>query len=1078
MRRIFMVCMVVFACATTVAWGATMRTAATHKATLSAGQKTKSHSRPKRHVAVKARTTSKPKRNGGRAGKKPVAKAASASSNLQAPLASGTSLLLGEKSVMSTLDENAAGTAEAFPFTAALTGTARSISVFLDTRNTAKTLVAAVYRDSSGQPSSLLASGSLSSLKAGAWNTVTIPNLSITSGRQYWLALLSKGGPDYFRDTSTANQCRSVTSKQTTLTAAPATWATATHWQSCQPSAFVAGVATPQGTLTPTPPTGPSGSGAPVTILPPLATAAPQVTGTPTEGQTLSSTTGTWTGSPTAYAYQWQDCDALGLICQNIAGATSSTYTLTDSDVSAYVRAVVTATNSLAAVPANSNLDGPIAQQPAPTNTTAPTISGTTTQGQTLTAARGSWSGSPTAYAYQWRDCDTSGSNCTSISGATGSSYTLTANDVGNTIRVAVTATNTGGSAAATSAATATIASSTPAAPTNTTAPTISGTTTQGQTLTAARGSWSGSPTAYAYQWRDCDTSGSNCTSISGATGSSYTLTANDVGNTIRVAVTATNTGGSAAATSAATATIASSTPAAPTNTTAPTISGTTTQGQTLTAARGSWSGSPTAYAYQWRDCDTSGSNCTSISGATGSSYTLTANDVGNTIRVAVTATNTGGSAAATSTATATVAGSGGTGTGGTGGTGGTVVGATGEPNVTCSTTLNPGANVQNALASASNGQVVCLNGGNWAAQTITGVTHTGMVTLAATPGASVTIAGLTITGQTNNLTIEGMTWTRQFFDRSGISNVIFQYNTLQNLPDTFAVYSYPRSVGGNGVANGVQVLYNQFDHIGSCVELDGGEGMQENWTISHNVCGPDVGDGISSADDPSHYIQIGGVSGVTIDNNAFEGPYDAQGIKDGPHNNVIHVWGTQSDIDIENNIMWHTDSRAQTILIEEGHTDGVIIKNNLDIEDPANFTNSNIYTMAWDVNKANSETIVNNTAVSPFWGTMDGVLYQQSSGDYTNTTNQTVTGNIVEPKAPGGDSNFNTSCSSSCSYGGNVSGDGSAPGSGSVLNWNATWQTTSWTPNSGSPWVAPPAGYYKPVGLSITAGYQGTIGP
>ena len=1072
MRRIFMVCMAVFALATTVAWGATMRTAAPHKATLSAGKKTKTQSRPKRHATVKARTTSKSKRRG-KTGKKPVAKAATASTSLQPPLASGTSLLLGEESVMSTLDQNAAGTAEAFPFAATLTGTARSITVFLDTRNTARTLVAAVYADSNGEPSSLLASGSVSSLKAGGWNTVSIPDLSMTSGRPYWLALLGKGGVVYFRDASSSNQCRSVTSKQTSLTSAPATWASARHWQSCQPSAFVAGVATPQSTLTTNPPTTPGGSGSALpTILPPVATAGPQVSGTPTEGQTLSSTTGLWTGSPTSYTFQWQDCDGLGVLCQNIAGATSSTYALAGTDVNSYVRAIVTAGNSAGSVPSYSNLAGPVAQEPAPANTAAPTISGTSTQAQTLTANHGSWSNSPTSYAYQWEDCNTSGASCANISGATSSSYTLTANDVGNTIRVTVTASNAGGSGSATSAATATVASSAPASPGNTALPQISGMATQDSALTTTNGSWSNGPTSYAYQWEDCNTSGASCANISGATSSSYTLTANDVGNTIRVTVTASNAGGSGSATSAATATVASSAPASPGNTALPQISGMATQDSALTTTNGSWSNGPTSYAYQWEDCNTSGASCANISGATSSSYTLTANDVGNTIRVTVTASNAGGSGSATSAATATVASS-----GGTGGSS-TLVGTAGEPNVTCSTTLNPGANVQSALASASTGQVVCLNGGSWSAQTLTGVTHSGMVTLAATPGASVTIAGLTITGQTSNLTIEGMKWTGQFFDRAGVSNVIFQYNTLQNLPDTFAVYSYPQSVGGNGVANGVQVLYNQFDHIGSCVELDGGSGMQENWTISHNVCGPDLGDGISSANDPSHYIQIGGVNGVTIDNNAFEGPYDSRGINDGPHNNVIHVWGTQSNVDIENNIMWHTDSRAQTILIEEGQTNNVTIKNNLDVEDPANFTNSNIYTMAWDVNKAHGETIENNTAISPYWGTMDGVLYQQSSGDYTSATNQTVSGNIVVPTASGGNANFNTSCASSCGYSGNVSGDSSAPGSGSVTNWGASWQSTSWTPTSGSPWTPPPAGYYKPSGLSDTAGYQGTIGP
>ena len=59
--------------------------------------------------------------------------------------------------------------------------------------------------------------------------------------------------------------------------------------------------------------------------------------------------------------------------------------------------------------------------------------------------------------------------------------------------------------------------------------------------------------------WQDCDSSGNNCTNISGATSSSYTLASGDVGHTIRAVVTATNTGGSGPATSAQTAVIAQS---------------------------------------------------------------------------------------------------------------------------------------------------------------------------------------------------------------------------------------------------------------------------------------------------------------------------------------------------------------------------------------------------------------------------------------------------------------------------------------------------------------------------------------
>lgn len=83
----------------------------------------------------------------------------------------------------------------------------------------------------------------------------------------------------------------------------------------------------------------------------------------------------------------------------------------------------------------------------APVNSAAPIITGTAQQGQILTASTGTWSSSPT-YAYQWLRAGTA------INGATASTYTLASADVGSTISVQVTATNSVGSASATSAAT------------------------------------------------------------------------------------------------------------------------------------------------------------------------------------------------------------------------------------------------------------------------------------------------------------------------------------------------------------------------------------------------------------------------------------------------------------------------------------------------------------------------------------------------------------------------------------------------------------------------------------------------
>ena len=98
-----------------------------------------------------------------------------------------------------------------------------------------------------------------------------------------------------------------------------------------------------------------------------------------------------------------------------------------------------------------------------PVNRTSSSISGITQEGQTLSAGVGIWEGTPTlAYTYQWQHCNTSGGSCSGISGATNSTYLLTSGDVGDTMRVVVTATNSAGSASSTSEATAVVSAEMP----------------------------------------------------------------------------------------------------------------------------------------------------------------------------------------------------------------------------------------------------------------------------------------------------------------------------------------------------------------------------------------------------------------------------------------------------------------------------------------------------------------------------------------------------------------------------------------------------------------------------------------
>ncbi|RZL08394.1 MAG: DUF4347 domain-containing protein, partial [Rubrivivax sp.] len=204
----------------------------------------------------------------------------------------------------------------------------------------------------------------------------------------------------------------------------------------------------------------------------------------------------------------------------------------------------------------------------APTGSVS--ISGTAAQGQTLTASNtlADADGMGTV-TYQWLR------NGVAVSGATSSTYGLTQADVGTVITVRASYTDGYGTAeSSTSAATASVANINDA-PTGSV--TISGTATQGQTLTAgntlADADGMGTVT---YQWlRDG-------VAISGATSGTYLLTQADVGTAISVRGSYTDGYGAAeSSTSAATASVANINDA-PTGSV--TISGTATQGQTLTA--------------------------------------------------------------------------------------------------------------------------------------------------------------------------------------------------------------------------------------------------------------------------------------------------------------------------------------------------------------------------------------------------------------------------------------------------------------------------------------------------------------
>jgi hypothetical protein len=190
------------------------------------------------------------------------------------------------------------------------------------------------------------------------------------------------------------------------------------------------------------------------TAAPPANTAEPTITGTPRVGNTLTAQNGSWTNNPTAFQYQWQRCGAGGGGCANVPGAIEKTYLLTAADAGRTMRVQVLAVNADGATAARSNRTAVVTSSAAPQNTARPSITGEARVGETLTAEEGTWSNTPTGYAYQWQTCDVDGTGCIPVPGATGKTYGVRTSDLGFRIRVRVTARNANGSGAANSALT------------------------------------------------------------------------------------------------------------------------------------------------------------------------------------------------------------------------------------------------------------------------------------------------------------------------------------------------------------------------------------------------------------------------------------------------------------------------------------------------------------------------------------------------------------------------------------------------------------------------------------------------
>jgi chitodextrinase len=401
----------------------------------------------------------------------------------------------------------------------------------------------------------------------------------------------------------------------------------------------------------------------------PANTALPVLSGSVQVGLALSTSTGSWSGTPTSYAYQWLRCDSSGASCATIAGATSSAYTLVSADRGATIRARVTASNAAGSASATSAQSAVVAATAGlvaaysfdeGAGSSAADASGNGNTGSLVNAtwaAAGKYGG---AASFNGSNALVSVPDSSSLdlsaqmtleawvdpNAFTHSWDVLLMKAQPNDLVYALYAQSNLNSPAGLIYS-------------NGVEHTLTGTSP------LPTGAWSFLAASYDGSSLKLYLNGTLVSQLSytGAITVStgpFTIGGNNVWNewfsglidNVRVY----NRALSAAELQTDMTTPIASAAAAPANSSPPLISGSANVGSILSSSTGSWSGSPTSYAYQWQRCNSSGASCAAIAGANASTYTLVSADQGTTIRVQVTASNSRGSASTVSAQTALVA--------------------------------------------------------------------------------------------------------------------------------------------------------------------------------------------------------------------------------------------------------------------------------------------------------------------------------------------------------------------------------------------------------------------------------------
>ncbi len=268
-----------------------------------------------------------------------------------------------------------------------------------------------------------------------------------------------------------------------------------------------------------------------------------------------------------------------------------------------------------------------------PVPTSAPSVIGTAAAGKLLTGLSGSWGGfGAITYRFQWYRCNAAGASCLSIRGATVPTFALGARDIGKTVGLTVSASDSTGSTSAYASLVGPIAPKRPLLE-STAQPVATGPPVEGKTVEVTTGTWSPVPAVLTYAWERCNSNGRACAAIPRATSSLYTIASADLGHALVAVVQAANGSIVQNAFSTSTPAVVNGSVKGPTSTIGPAVSGPAVAGQILVAATGIWKGvGPLVFTYKWYRCNLAGGACALIPGATSTNYTTGTKDIGHTI--------------------------------------------------------------------------------------------------------------------------------------------------------------------------------------------------------------------------------------------------------------------------------------------------------------------------------------------------------------------------------------------------------------------------------------------------------------